>query len=217
MAGSLHSQPTLCRRGTTMSWKATAFVKDLRLTPSTRRRITPAEKCLLYTLSDYFNDEEQCAWPSLPRIAEESCMSLRSATRLMMALEKEGVITIERQIRTTNRYRFTGYFDSAKLTLSKHAGDSAKRRVDSVKPVVNSATGGTRTKRTVIEPIVTPVFDSNFDSKTKPLTQVQMNRLYDFEKKTKSRGGEVTKQTCALSDAQWKQYKEFRSAINDYY
>lgn len=185
-----------------MSWKCTAFVKDLRETPKNPRRITPAEKALLYTLSDYFEEGRGYAWPSLQRIAEESGMSLRSATRLMLALEKDGVLHVDRAVRRSNHYSFIGYHDSAKLTLSTKTSNSAKFTVNSVNRAVNGDTVGTRTSRT---------------GKNKPpenlgekeLTQEQLQKLKTLRHRLLAQGGRFTQQTCSLTDLQWQQFRSW--------
>ena len=69
-----------------MSWKATAYVKDLV------SGISPAEKLLLFVLADYHNTVKRICWPSLKVLAEESLMSERNASRLLDHLVTKGIL-----------------------------------------------------------------------------------------------------------------------------
>jgi hypothetical protein len=86
-----------------MSWKATGFVKELT-------GLGSSEKLLLMILSDYYNEEEGAAWPSIPRLAKEVGVSERQVYRLIMQLESQLVLTVlHGRGRTSNRYSFVGY------------------------------------------------------------------------------------------------------------
>lgn len=69
-----------------MSWKATAYVKDLT------NGISHTEKLLLFVLADYHNTAKRIAWPSISVLAKESLMSERSAQRILARLESKGLI-----------------------------------------------------------------------------------------------------------------------------
>jgi hypothetical protein len=70
-----------------MSWKATAYVKDLV------KGISPTEKLLLFVLADYHNTVKRICWPSMKVLAEEALMSERNASRLLEALETKGILS----------------------------------------------------------------------------------------------------------------------------
>lgn len=88
-----------------MSWKASAAVKDLRQ-DSQGKTLTPSEKCFLYTLADYYDEERRCAWPSVKRAASESMISERQASRIISDLQKRGIFTVEHRKNDTSLYRF---------------------------------------------------------------------------------------------------------------
>lgn len=90
-----------------MSWKASAYVKELITCPN-GERITISEKVLLYTLADYHNAERNIAWPSVERLAELSLVSVRQAQRILQSLEDKRVISRDRGNGRGNlsRYQF---------------------------------------------------------------------------------------------------------------
>ena len=92
-----------------MSWRATAWVNKLR-------GITRSEKLLLFVLSDRYNEDEGCARPSIPTIAEEALMSQRTAYRVISALEKKGILEVVDRPGTSNRYTFNDHPTPAKMT-----------------------------------------------------------------------------------------------------
>lgn len=99
-----------------MSWAATAFVKKLTHKPD-GTPITRSEKMLLIMLSDYYNDEEDMAWPSIPELSKQALISQRQAQRLLHFLAKKKVIKlILRQRRnggtSSNGYRLLGLRDT---------------------------------------------------------------------------------------------------------
>ena len=70
-----------------MSWKATAYVKDIV------KGISPAEKLLLFVLADYHNTVKRVCWPSLKVLAEEALMSERNASRLLEGLVRKDILS----------------------------------------------------------------------------------------------------------------------------
>jgi hypothetical protein len=94
-----------------MSWAAAAYVKPLRKAPN-GESVGLAEKVVMYTLADYFNDEKGYAWPSLSRLADESLLTRRGLLKVLKSLERKGLICIVRHPdsakRVTNHYRFPG-------------------------------------------------------------------------------------------------------------
>lgn len=87
-----------------MSWKATGYVKELT-------GMSRSEKLLLMILSDYYQEEEHCAWPSISRLARETLLKERHVYKLIASLEAKGFLKVTHQQggRTTNRYTFPGY------------------------------------------------------------------------------------------------------------
>lgn len=76
-----------------MSWKATAYVKELTHAPN-GQKLTTAEKLLLFVLADYHRaDGQGLCWPSLPRLAKESLLSRRHIVRVLKSLEDNGLIS----------------------------------------------------------------------------------------------------------------------------
>lgn len=93
-----------------MSWKASAFVKAL--TNEQHPKLTAAHKCLLYTLADYYDEEESAAWPTINRLANEALCSTRTAMRLIAQLVKMSILSIEKFREgesTRNSYSFVEY------------------------------------------------------------------------------------------------------------
>lgn len=93
-----------------MSWKATAYIKDLQQAPN-GQKITCSEKLIMFVLADCYNEDYHQAWPSVQRLATASLMTERHARRILIALEGKGLIQIVRRQGSgnTNIYRFLGY------------------------------------------------------------------------------------------------------------
>lgn len=73
-------------RGDTMSWKASAYVKEIT------DNITPSEKLVLFVLADYHNTAQKAAWPSLIELAEHSLCTKPGLCRILARLEQAGFI-----------------------------------------------------------------------------------------------------------------------------
>lgn len=90
-----------------MSWQATAYVKELCVCPD-GASLSRGQKLLLFVLADYHNTAHKVAWPSVPRLAEESMASLTQIKRDLSYLEEHCVIARKRP----EKYgagRITGY------------------------------------------------------------------------------------------------------------
>lgn len=74
-----------------MSWKATAFVKDIR------ENILHTEKFVLLLLAEYHNPARNVAWPSVPTLAADAILSERQMTRVLASLEQKGFIARSRE------------------------------------------------------------------------------------------------------------------------
>lgn len=107
-----------------MSWKATAYVKELHQAPN-GQKITCSEKLIMFVLADCFNEDYQLAWPSIPRLASASLMTERHASRVLRALEAKGLVQVIRKhgLGNTNGYRFPGHSKPVtKCTPDKMSG-----------------------------------------------------------------------------------------------
>ena len=64
-----------------MSWKATAYVKEIR------KELTVHEKFVLLMLAEYHRTDDKETWPSLETLAEDCLMDRRSVYRILSRLE----------------------------------------------------------------------------------------------------------------------------------
>ena len=85
-----------------MSWRATAYVAEIV------DNITRSEKLLLLCLSNRFNDDENCSWASVPKLARQSLMSERTAHRALDGLAAKGFISIGLRPGQSSVYLITG-------------------------------------------------------------------------------------------------------------
>jgi Helix-turn-helix domain len=114
-----------------MSWKATAYVKDLQQAPN-GQKITCSEKLIMFVLADCYNEDYHQAWPSVQRLATASLMTERHARRILLSLEDKGLIQIVRRQGSgnTNTYCFPGY-----------PSEVTKEKPDMMSGLPNSKTG----------------------------------------------------------------------------
>jgi hypothetical protein len=75
------------------------------------RRLTIAEKLVLGQLADDHNEDERCAWPSVPNLAARACMTEEWCRKLLRKLEASGVLESTPRVRdnggrSSNGYRF---------------------------------------------------------------------------------------------------------------
>lgn len=103
-----------------MSWKATAYVKALSHGTS-GEALTRGEKGILMVLSDYYNDEQHMAWPSVKKVARDALMSERRTRQLLHTLVDKGVIYIQHREDgngglTSSAYRIVGYDPHGPIT-----------------------------------------------------------------------------------------------------
>ncbi len=101
-----------------MSWKATAYVKELCTAPN-GQEITRSEKLVMFILADCYHPDYNRAWPSITRLATASLMSTRNVRRVLRSLQSKGAVEIteSRGLGHTNSYRFPGF--SPDVTTSK--------------------------------------------------------------------------------------------------
>lgn len=127
-----------------MSWKASAAVKELRQ-DGQGKTLTPSEKCLLYTLADYYDEERQCAWPSVKRAANESMISERQASRIINDLQKRGILLVEHRKNDTSLYRFQfGPYIKIEVEIPAEGGDNLSVPKE-LTPVTHDGHGPTKT------------------------------------------------------------------------
>ena len=74
-------------------------------------RLRPSVKFVLLALADAADDNGVC-WPSVPTIANKTCLEDRSVQRILSSVKRDGLLEIERRYRkdgtpTSNRYRLT--------------------------------------------------------------------------------------------------------------
>ena len=69
-----------------MSWKATAYVKDLR------EGLSVTDKFVLLILAEYHNTEHKSTWPSIRTLADDCLMTERGVQQIMARLEANGFI-----------------------------------------------------------------------------------------------------------------------------
>ena len=94
-----------------MSWKASAYVKELTVTPA-GERITRTEKIFLLVLADYHDERSNEAWPSVRSLAEDALLSPQRVKEIRSALVRKGVLTVSQRPMpdgsySSNRYTFT--------------------------------------------------------------------------------------------------------------
>lgn len=94
-----------------MSWRASAFVLDLRVAPN-GAPITPGELLVLLVLACRHNPDFGGAYPKLKKVADDSRLTTRSCVRILNALEAKGVLRIGYGVlpggKRGNIYRFVG-------------------------------------------------------------------------------------------------------------
>lgn len=77
-----------------MSWKATAYVKELTKAPN-GDPITPGEKLFLFVLADYHHTQHEIMWPSQATLAREALTSERNVRRMADSLVEKGLLAVE--------------------------------------------------------------------------------------------------------------------------
>jgi Helix-turn-helix domain len=118
-----------------MSWKATAFVKELR------RNLTVTEKFVLLILADYHRTDDKRAWPSTETLAIDCLMEERSVRQILGRLVEKQFLrrTIGGGRGNCNAYQIvgldvkkgeqktgfveTGFIETGRETLNVHAAN----------------------------------------------------------------------------------------------
>lgn len=101
-----------------MSWKACAFVKELRV------NITQTEKFVLLLLAECHNNVHKIAWPSVKNLAEDALLSERQTIRVLASLESKGFIRRSKSIggHITTCYEILGMEGCQNVTPAKNLG-----------------------------------------------------------------------------------------------
>lgn len=124
-----------------MSWKATAWVKELD------KGITRSEKFVLLMLAEYHNTKLKAAWPSVTGLAEDCMMSKRQVQRILARLEHKGWIV--RTLRCElGRGQITEYLIPAL---------DGQRKGDKMSPIKGDKKGDISTRAIRNEPVFEPV------------------------------------------------------------
>ena len=74
-----------------MSWKATAYIKDVNACPD-GAPMNRGQKLLALILADYHNTDHKAAWPSIPTLAANALTSHSQAKRDLAYLEEHRLI-----------------------------------------------------------------------------------------------------------------------------
>ena len=91
-----------------MSPKAQAWALPIR-------GIKGSPKAVLMYLANRYNEKEGYAWPSISRIAKDTCFSVSTVNRALRSLEQAGLIAIRKQKLSedgsefSNRYYLVGH------------------------------------------------------------------------------------------------------------
>ncbi len=122
-----------------MSWKASAYVKELVVAPN-GERVTRTEKLVLLVLADYHDERLNEAWPSVKTWAEDALVSEQTLKRIRSRLILKGVITsspVQRENGSwsSNRYGFT-----ALTTRTKSPGTPVQNEPVPVQQRTNTRT-----------------------------------------------------------------------------
>jgi len=99
-----------------MSWRATAFVKELPTGATGKPQLTVSEKFLALLLADAYLDEDQRAICDIPKLARWLLVGERQTLRLIRGLERKQVIRVMRHRNEdgqpikgrANEYQFVG-------------------------------------------------------------------------------------------------------------
>jgi len=89
---------------------------------------------LLFVLADYYNDEEERAWPSTGRLSKEVMINPRSVLRLLRKLEERGIIETEHRKRDDGGFKSSNYRFCALKSTDVHPVSSSNTPSDPVSP-----------------------------------------------------------------------------------
>jgi hypothetical protein len=76
-----------------MSWWATAYVGAATLAPN-GEALTRDEKLMGFIIADHHETSSNCAWPSVPRLAEMALMGKRHANEVIHSLKRKGFLAV---------------------------------------------------------------------------------------------------------------------------
>lgn len=127
-----------------MSWKATAYVKSLKIAPD-GSPLTRSEKLLMLILADYHNDELRGAWPSGQTLAKDALLSLRHVRTLLSNLKGKGILCTSKRMSAEGDFDTTLYHFHALDCDENHGGGSELSSLPVVKPVHHGSEPGITT------------------------------------------------------------------------
>ncbi|PZE93904.1 hypothetical protein DEJ00_01410 [Curtobacterium sp. MCLR17_039] len=95
-----------------MSFKAVKWAYE-------QHGMTPGQKSVLVAIAFHFNEDEHCAWPSYPKLAEETELDRVTVWRAVHALDKQlGLVVVESRRsdgrQTSNQYWLPDYDPQSK-------------------------------------------------------------------------------------------------------
>lgn len=138
-----------------VSWKATAFVKELR------EGLNVTEKFVLLMLAEYHRTDDKLSWPSVATLAADCLLEERSVKRILSRLEAGGFImrVLGGGRGNMTAYKFIGLDIKKKgdiesvIPQSPFAGETVT--VEAINSDRNSdPTGSAIRKAPVLEPVI---------------------------------------------------------------
>lgn len=140
-------------------------------------RLKPTIKFVLMALADAADDDGYC-WPSVPTLANKTCMDARSLQRILKTLREDNLIQVKAQFRndgspTSNKY---------KLAL-KIAGDNLSSPLPTKRQEVAapaSLGGGVTVTQTTIKPSINPKLPQRLNISDKETNGVSGSCEIDF-------------------------------------
>lgn len=124
------ARETVVAQGGRLSWKGTAFVKELT------EGLSLTDKFVLLMLGEYHRTDEKLAWPSVATLARDCLMTQRGVQQVLARLIKNGFIV---RLKGGGRGKLNGYqlvgLDGTKDELETLNTDSVNHRT--LKQTVN--------------------------------------------------------------------------------
>ena len=99
--------------------------------------LRPPEKAVLVCIADYYNDQEDCAWPSQETLAKDTSYNRSTIHRACKSLREKGLLSWEKNMRSS------GHFSSNRYKLHRvafnHTAESiAAEKITTVLPKATS-------------------------------------------------------------------------------
>lgn len=111
-------------------------------------RLKPTVKFVLMALADACDDEGYC-WPSVPTLANKTCLDDRSVQRILKKLKADGLVQVQPRYRNNGSATSNGY----RLPLNLTGGNLSPPTLAQSREVVTQAPppGGSRVTQTTTE------------------------------------------------------------------